>query len=55
MTKYISKGDWFDKDTESILIDDYRPLINGGLFCGLVNGKKDEEVCSFEEFTIEEE
>ena len=55
MTKYISKGSWFDKDTESILIEDYRPKINAGLFCGTVNGKQDEEVCSFREFTIEED
>ena len=49
--KYIPKPDtWFDGSVEVDLVDDYRPDINSGLFCGLHNGKLDEEVCSFDEF-----
>ena len=53
--KYIAKpGTWFDVGTEAILIDDYRPegklLNDSGLFCGLRNGKEDEEICPFSEF-----
>jgi hypothetical protein len=50
--KYISKGEWFDTDTEAVLIDDYRPNNgpNSGLFRGYRNGQIDEEVCSFDEF-----
>ena len=36
--KYISKGEWFNKGTEAILIDDYRTdehtPMNAGLFEG---------------------
>lgn len=35
MIRYISKGDWFVAGSEAILIDDYRPQINAGLFSGL--------------------
>lgn len=52
MIKYISNGDWFDKDTIVELIDDYRPSMPCGLFYGLKDGKLDEEVCNFNEFTI---
>lgn len=54
MDKYISKGDWFDIGTEVELIDDYRPIINSGLFCGFRKGKLDEEICSFTEFKIKD-
>ena len=51
--KYISNGEWFDKGTEAILIDDYRNEVNGynaGLFSGTRDGSEDEEICSFDEF-----
>jgi hypothetical protein len=53
--RYISKGEWFDKGTEVTLIDDYRKdNLNSGLFYGIKYGKRDEEICSFEEFEIED-
>jgi hypothetical protein len=51
---YISKGEWFDEGTRVQLIDDYRksePPYDAGLFRGYRNGKIDEEVCTFDEFT----
>lgn len=49
---YISHGVWFDENTIAILIDDYRNRgLEAGLFLGTRNGKLDEEICSFEEFT----
>lgn len=51
--KYIAKPDtWYDEGTEAQLIDDYRPQIDSGLFCGYKNGKLDEEICSFDEFEV---
>lgn len=63
--KYISNGTWFDERTVCELINDYE---NGsGLFCGIRTCKnplsegrnkkigekyKDEEICSFKEFTV---
>lgn len=56
MVKYISKGEWFDKGTEAILIDDYgyNAQFNNrvGLFEGIRNGKLDEEVCEVKEFEM---
>ena len=65
---YVSNGTWFAKDTMAVLIDDYRPLSNCGLFSGTrvcqnpkSENKKlnevywDEEVCDFDEFDIMEE
>lgn len=46
---------WFDEGTEVKLVDDYRPKLPCGLFCGLQDGKLDEEICSFNEFKIIEE
>ena len=52
--RYISRGEWFDKGTEAILLDDYRTWGSGelqvGLFRGVKDGKPDEEVCTFDEF-----
>ena len=48
---YIAKPDtWFDVGTDAILIDDYRPQIDSGLFRGIKDGHPDEEVCGFDEF-----
>ena len=63
---YVVKADgnsWFIGNTFAILIDDYRPKMNSGLFWGTKmcdnpggEGKPygqiyfDEEVCSFDEF-----
>jgi hypothetical protein len=63
MTKYISKGEWFDKGTEAKLLFQYiwrRGTNNGkdegtddvGLFEGIKDGKLDEEGCGFDEFDI---
>ena len=62
---YISNGEWFDKGAVVQLIDDYRPLLNSGLFEGMRTCKNplsesrqleerylDEEVCSFDEFEV---
>lgn len=67
MLKYIAKehpepndgpGEvWYDAGTEVELIDDYRledTPMDCGLFRGLRDGKTDEEVCSFDEFIVEE-
>ena len=65
MIRYISNGTWFIKGTEAILIDDYRPQCDCGLFRGLRRCENpasegghaidsirtDEEVCRFDEFT----
>ena len=54
--KYIAKEDsWFDTGTRAILMDDYRPEVDTGLFLGRRHGKLDEEVCAFDEFEIVEE
>jgi hypothetical protein len=45
---------WFDEDTYVVLLDDYRPSVNSGLFRGARNGIIDEEVCSFDEFEIKD-
>lgn len=66
MKKYIVKPDtWFKEGTEVILIDDYRPKMNCGLFSGITicenpssegmfrnigEEYEDEEVCDFNEF-----
>lgn len=51
--KYISDGTWFDKGTEAFL---FAECENGlGLFSGLRNGQPDEELCSFDEFTTEDD
>lgn len=68
MTRYISNGAWFIAGTEAVLIDDYRPQWDCGLFLGqrrcenpaseghpLGEVRLDEEVCSFDEFTVVEE
>lgn len=59
MTKYISKGEWFDAGTEAVLLDDYRKreymggsIWNAGLFEGYRNGHPDQEICTFDEFEI---
>jgi len=70
MLKYIAKPNtWFKAGTEVKLIDDYRPQMNSGLFCGLricenpgaeggiLKGAErvdDEEICGFDEFEITE-
>lgn len=64
---YTSKGAWFVKGSLCMLIDDYRPQINSGLFRGqrrcadpaaelhaLGEVYEDEEVCGFGEFEISE-
>jgi len=51
---YVSNGDWFDAGTKAELIADCRPQLNGGVFSGIKNGKPDEELCTFDEFTIRE-
>ncbi len=49
--KYVAKPDtWFDTGMKVKLIDDYRPVVNIGLFRGYHHGKLDEELCSFDEF-----
>lgn len=54
--KYIAKIDtWYDQGTEVELLDDFRPLVDSGIFCGYRKGKLDEEICSFGEFEIVEE
>ena len=53
MKVFVSRGEWFDKDTEAILIGEPWQTHTGawvGLFSGIALGKPDEEVCSFEEF-----
>ncbi len=66
--KYISKGEWFYKGTEAVLIDDYRkstPPMDSGLFRGWRQCEtptsenkplkfiyEDEEVCGFDEFDV---
>lgn len=48
---YRAKPDtWFDEGTLVRLIDDCRPQANLGIFCGLRQGKLDEEYCPFSEF-----
>lgn len=55
---YVSRwGMWFDYGTVVLLLDDYsnysdKPM---GLFLGLVDGTRDEEVCNFDEFIPLEE
>lgn len=63
---YISKpGEWFKAGTVCILIDDYRPGMDAGLFKGIRVCENpgaeaetlgveymDEEICSFDEFDI---
>ncbi len=66
MVKYISDGTWFDKGTECILEDDFRPGMNSGIFHGMRTcensaaeagrpvGEKyeDGEMCDFDEFEV---
>ena len=53
---FVAKKDtWFKRGTITVLIDDYRPDLNSGLFVGTrspENGEEslDEEICGFEEF-----
>ena len=55
MKIYIAKSQtWFDENSKVELIDDYRPQINAGLFCGFRKNKEDEEICNFDEFIIED-
>lgn len=67
--KLISKGEWFDKDTEVFRCVDTDHNVNDRLtleewekrphgptqFClsGLRMGKQDEELCECDEFTVE--
>ncbi len=62
--RFISKGEWFDKDTEAYLIcltgtgrlgSPSGPRSIGGLFCGYKDGEIDEEQCDFLEFEIVDE
>ena len=62
--RFISKGTWFDKDTEAKLIGltgsgrvgaPNGPRSVSGLFKGYRDGSLDEEVCSFLEFEIVDE
>jgi hypothetical protein len=59
-------GSWFIGNTFAILLDDYRPSINGGLFLGTTQSfnpestnrpygeiYEDEEDCGFDEFDEE--
>ena len=58
MTRYISKGEWFDEGTIAILLGaevDYEDGDKSGLFKGLRNDCIDEEICFFSEFEIIEE
>ncbi len=57
MIRYISKGDWFDKGTEAILLTDCFSEQKGiaGVFRGIKDGKEDEESCSFDEFEVIED
>ena len=64
--RYVSDGTWFKKGTEAVLIDDYRPSWDSGLFSGLrvtedPGGEggdpvgheyADEEICFFDEFDV---
>jgi len=55
MTRYISKGEWFDRGTEAKLIGEpFGTIPESGLFLGTKDGHSDEEVCSFDEFDKEE-
>lgn len=48
---FVECHGWFDTNSEAFLIDDYRPQgMNSGLFSGVKDGKKDEEICCFDEF-----
>ena len=65
---YVSnENGWYEEGTICILIDDYRPQMNSGLFYGIrccENPKSeskpfgtlyyDEEVCSFDNFDVHE-
>lgn len=71
MTRYIAKPNtWFKAGTEVMLVDDFRPQMNAGIFCGLricenpeaerglpvgTERHNDEEVCSFDEFDVVED
>jgi len=51
--QYTAKsGCWFDSETPTKLIDDYRPQMDSGLFRGIRSGseEEDEEICGFDEF-----
>jgi len=55
--RYIARPNtWYDAGTVVELIDDYRPQwkCEFSLFRGLRNGRKDEEICCFDEFDIVE-
>ena len=53
MERYISNGEWFDEGTEAKVIGKpFGTTPESGLFLGTRNGKPDEEVCGFDEFTI---
>lgn len=62
---YISKGVWFVEGSACVLVDDYRPQMNSGLFRGqrrcadpAAEGRplgevyEDEEICGFDEFEV---
>lgn len=50
---YVAKEvSWFDTGTVVMLLDDYRPRLNAGLFRGFRDKKADEEICDFDEFYI---
>jgi hypothetical protein len=56
VTRYISKGEWFDTGTEATLLVDCRPDgLQMGIFLGVKDGKPDEEDCTFDEFDIVED
>lgn len=49
---FISKGNWYDKDTLCIRL--IETVDGDGIFCGPKNGQLDEEMCSINEFNIVE-
>lgn len=56
--KFIAKKDtWFDEGTSAKLLTDCSggTFKGHGVFEGFRNGKKDEELCDFDEFEIVEE
>ncbi len=57
MTKYISKGEWFEKGTEAELLFFTHDDHTVGLFRGIKDGhdRPDEEQCLLDEFEIIEE
>ncbi len=56
MSRYVSKGEWFDEGTEATLLPGTLYTHGGGeffgLFEGLRNGEADQEVCCLDEFDV---